>query len=116
MSKEKTPEPFFSVDEMRSWLAEEVGNVLKECDLRVRDATDFATAYIAGKMTAEQAEKRLTRYEERWGGALSGVFASSYRNDEPIIKAIDRADRDIEKARNYTERVSKGARSRRVRE
>ena len=93
-------------EEMRSWYDEEMRNVRKECELRVRDATEFTTAYLEEKLTPQQATKRIRRYEERWGDSLGGVYASSYQDDAAIVKAIDKLNRELEKARTYEERVA----------
>ena len=96
MADKQQKRELLSVDEMRGWLDEEIRNVRKECELRVKDGTEFASAYAEGTMTRAQAHKRLDRYEKRWGNALGGVFASSFKNDDAIIAAIDRADRSRE--------------------
>jgi ribosome-associated translation inhibitor RaiA len=92
--------------DMRGWLREETRNVLKECDLRIKDATDFVTAYLGGQFTWEETEKRLSRYENRWHSALGGVYASAYKNDEELLAAMDKAERELQKsARPCRERV-----------
>ena len=63
-----------SAEEMRVWLLDETRNVLKEAELRVRDATEFTTAYAMGKLSPAQAHERLRRYDARWGEALEGVL------------------------------------------
>jgi hypothetical protein len=54
-------------EDMRLWLRDEVRHVMKAADLQINDATDFVTAYLAGKLSPEQAEERKSRYDERWG-------------------------------------------------
>jgi hypothetical protein len=94
MPADKHDEPkLLSADDMRRWLGEEVRNVLKECELRVRDATGFTTAYAAGELSPKEAHKRLSRYEERWHDALEGIYASSFKTDDAILAAIDKAER-----------------------
>jgi hypothetical protein len=80
--------------------------VLKECELRVNDATDFATGYVTGKLSAKQAEKRLSQYDDRWGSPLRGIYASSYSTDDAIVKDIDATARE---RRAFLERYSKDA-------
>jgi len=94
-------------EEMRVWYAEEIRDVLKECELRIRDATEFTTGYLAGELTSGEANSRLRRYDARWGEPLGGVFASSYQNDEDIVKAIDKGHRNLERARTHAERIGK---------
>jgi hypothetical protein len=88
--------------EMQAWLTEEIRDVLKECDLRLRDATGFAIGYITGDLTVQQAHERLNRYEERWGDPLAGVYASSHKSDESILSAIDKR-RARQKALSHVE-------------
>jgi hypothetical protein len=95
---------YLSVDEMRCWLDEEIRNVRKECELRERDATEFATAYATGTITREGAHKRLDRYENRWGSALRGFSALGFKTDDAIITAIDRADGSRERWLKRVER------------
>lgn len=80
-----------SVEEMRGWLLEETRNVLKESELRVREAAEFVTAYATNKLTPEEANRRLNEYDTRWSAALEGVYASSFKTDADIIAAIDKA-------------------------
>ena len=94
MSADKHDEPkFLSAADMRSWLGEEIRNVLKETELRLRDATAFTTAYAAGELTPKEAHKRWRRYESRWPEALGGISASSYKSDDDILAAMDKAER-----------------------
>ncbi len=90
--------------EMQSWLGEEIRDVLKECDLGIRDATEFAVGYLTGALTAEQAHERLNRYQERWGDPLAGVYASSHSGEQSLIDAIDER-RKRQKARSFVESV-----------
>jgi hypothetical protein len=111
MPADKHDEPkYLSADDMRSWLGEEVRSVLKECELRVRDATAFTTAYAAGELTPEEAHERLSRYGERWHDPLNGIHASSHKTDDDILAAMDEAERS---RRSFLERVDReGARRR----
>ena len=78
-----------SAEDMRVWLLDETRNVLKEAELRVREATEFTTAYAMGKLSPAQAHERMRKYDARWGEALEGVYASSFKSDDAILKAID---------------------------
>jgi hypothetical protein len=91
--------------EMQAWLNEEIRDVLKECDLRVRDATDFTTGYLTGKLTAEQANERFDAYYERWDDPLRGVYASSHQNEQSLLDAID-TNRKQQNTRTFVEKVS----------
>lgn len=85
------PHDMLSPDEMKGWLAQEIRDSAKAHELRVREATDFVTAYASGKIGAEEASARLLRYDRRWGEALPGVTTTESLSDERILEAIDRA-------------------------
>ena len=104
--EEKGGGTLLTPEEMRAWHAEEIRDVLKECDLRVRDATQFTIAFLAGELTPEQANARLSRYEARWGDPLRGVLTSNHRSDEAIVEAIDKALRRRERLLTHLARAS----------
>lgn len=87
MKKRREPEGL-SADEMRTWLQDEIRDVLKECQLRLNDAVEFTTAYSRGELSPKAANARLEHYTDRWGEPLQGHFAK-YESDEEIINAID---------------------------
>jgi hypothetical protein len=93
MSKDKDEEEgipeYLSAADMRNWLQQEIRNAAKAFDLRVREATDFVTAYSAGELTPEQADERQWRYLHRWGEALPGAMAFDHVSDRQILKRID---------------------------
>jgi len=74
---------------MRDWLHQEIKNSAKALELRVREATDFVTAYSAGEISPEQADERHSHYLHRWGEALPGAFVSQGTTDEQILAKID---------------------------
>jgi len=77
-------------DEMRDWLLQEVRDLTKAVDLRMRDATEFVTAYAVGKITQAEAMDRMSRYELRWGDSpIPGVTTNSKMADEEILRLID---------------------------
>ncbi len=80
-----------SVKDMREWLLGEINDSMKACELRVREATAFVTAYAMGELTAEEANKRFEAYEERWGEALFGVDSRGRGTDQAIVGSIDQA-------------------------
>ena len=53
-----------------------------------KEATDFVTAYVAGKISAEEADEKHWRYQHRWGEALP-VHVSEGISDVQVIAAID---------------------------
>jgi hypothetical protein len=78
-------------EEFQGWLKQEIRDSAKAHELRVKDATAFVTAYSEGKLTPEEAEEHLYRYDRRWGEALCGTMASPGTSDEAILRAIDKA-------------------------
>jgi hypothetical protein len=80
-----------SPEEMQGWLKEEIRDSSKAHELRIKEATDFVSAYASGTISAEEAAERLLRYDRRWGEALYGATASPGLSDKAILSAIDRA-------------------------
>jgi len=93
MTRKKPPEKpeYQSPKALREWLAQEVRDVTRASELRLRDATEFVTAYASGKLTPEEADERWWRYQDRWGEALPGVFFSETKTDEQIVETIDKS-------------------------
>lgn len=79
-----------TVDDMQSWLRREIAELAKATELRLADATDFVTAYAAGRLTAQQAEDRLLRYQDRWGDSpIPGVTLAQGMKDDEILERLD---------------------------
>src|ERR1700744_216037 len=78
-----------SPDAMCGWLQEEVRDVMKEWELRIKDATEFVTEYATGRLPPKEAEERLNQYDRRWHDALYGHRAG-FKTDEELIAAIDK--------------------------
>jgi hypothetical protein len=83
------PEYDFTPNEMLLWLRDETNLVTKGAELRLRDATDFATKYATGKMTAEEAHQRWGAYTARWPDAIPGVEDSRGKTDNEILQEVD---------------------------
>ena len=81
----------FSVEDMQGWLKEELRDVEKARELRVKDLTGFVDAYAAGKLTPEEATQRMVQYDRRWGEALPGTGAFPGATDEDILQRIDQS-------------------------
>ena len=64
---------FLSVKDMRETLEDEIHDVMKSAELRIREFSDFTAAYAAGELTPEQATDKYHRYMDKWGEALPGV-------------------------------------------
>jgi len=88
--KQQRDDTHLTREEMREWLHDEVRLVMKVADLQVRDATDFASAYIAGRINAEEASNRMHRYDCRWGESkLMGALSDDKMSDEDILRRRD---------------------------
>ena len=74
--------------EMLDWLRQEVGKVMKEADMRTREATELVAAYASGEITAREANKRLDDYGMRWGDALKGIDLEANMTDADVHKAM----------------------------
>ena len=82
---------YLSPQEMREWALQESRDSAKAHELRVKEATDLATAYASGEIDAQEADKRLKQYDRRWGEALFGTSAIGNASDEQIVQEIDKA-------------------------
>ena len=93
MATDDPPEQpdYLSPKDMRNWLGREIKDATKALELRVREVTDFVTAYAQGELTPEEADERHSRYYHRWGESLPGVAASETLTDGEILAAIDRS-------------------------
>ena len=107
MSKDKDDDKgipeYLSAADMRDWLSQEIRNATKALELRVRDATDFVTAYSAGELTPEQADERQWRYLHRWGEALPGAMAGDHVTDKQILDRIDASQGEYSSPRELEE-------------
>jgi hypothetical protein len=79
-----------SPQDLRNWLLHEIADSAKAHELRVKEATEFVTAYAVGELTPDQALERLFQYEHRWGESLPGTHAADDSKNEQILAAIDR--------------------------
>ena len=71
--------------DLRNWLQGEVGDVMKAAELRIQDATQLVTAYVAGELTATQASDRLVAYQTKWDEApLLGSGSREPLTDDEI--------------------------------
>jgi hypothetical protein len=81
---------FLTPEDMRDWFQRELGDLTKEFELRVRDATDFVTAYRLGEITPEEAMDRLFQYEARWGESrLPYPWIREKMTNDEIVRRID---------------------------
>jgi hypothetical protein len=77
-------------DDLIVWLKQEVFTITKAAQLRIQDASDFVTAFLAGKLTLNEVNQRLSQYETRWGEPIPGGTAHEGMSDEEIIARLDR--------------------------
>ncbi len=78
-------------EDMQQWLTNEIRYLMKTTEMRVRDATQFVSAYALGKLTPEAAMDRLTLYESRWGDCPSGPSDPSQGlSDEEVLRDVER--------------------------
>ena len=78
-----------SVTDMQSWLRQEIMDITKASELRMKQATELVIAYAKGELTPEETSQRLFEYEQRWGAALRGATAQPHLTDEQIVERID---------------------------
>lgn len=96
-----------SPQEMREWLSQEVKDATKALELRLKEATDFVTAYALGEISAAKAAESHWKYDQRWGEALLGATAAKGATDEQILAAIDRAHGKYESLKGVSSRYEK---------
>ncbi len=87
----KDDEHTYTPDDMRSWLQRETSQVLKEAELRVKDATDFVMKFTASKISEKQLSERMSQYEKRWREArLIAAMPSENLTNEQILRNLDK--------------------------
>ena len=89
--KEPAFQESLSPEEMQGWLEQEIRDSAKAHELRTKEATEFVTAYIAGRITPDQAMRCMVDYDRRWGEALFGTSAFPKMSDANILREIDKA-------------------------
>jgi hypothetical protein len=84
----KQPDPSgdtISVEDMRGALKDEIREVMKAAELRVRALSEITTAYAAGELTPEQATDNYFRHMDKWGEAFPGVRSVIGKSDEELL-------------------------------
>ena len=82
----KPDDDILTPQDMRDWLQQELRDLTKALELRVKDATDFVTAYAVGEITAEAAMSRLDEYQSRWFEPIPGVKSDNGMPDTEILR------------------------------
>jgi hypothetical protein len=101
------PEQYFSPKEMRQWAEQEIKDVNKAAELRIREVNEIVRAYSGGEITPEKAGELQFKYDHRWGEALRGTNAVEGRTDEQILAAIDSTRRPFVSPRDSREQYRK---------
>jgi len=87
--QENDDEPYTPRD-MRQWAEQEIKDIAKSVELRLRQVTELVSAYSAGELTQEEAIRRYDAYRFRWGDALRGATMNEGVSDERILAQIDK--------------------------
>ena len=77
-------------EDMQNWLRQEVTDIKRAAKLRAREATSFVKEFGEGKISAEETERRLDLYTNRWGDSpLGGVFSDKSMPDDEVFRRMD---------------------------
>ncbi len=75
---------------LRHVLDEEITQVMKGAELRLRELAQISTLAAAGELTPEEATRRYERYHEKWGDALpGGIMMAQGQSDKALLAAIE---------------------------
>lgn len=80
-----------SPGEMQKWLQQETADMAKAFELRTKEASELVAAYTSGKISPDEAEERLWKYNKRWPEALPGTHTVKGASDTDILAEIDEA-------------------------
>jgi hypothetical protein len=83
-----------SVEDLKFWLSQELKDIEKARELRIKEATGIVDSVLRGELTPDEGFSRTNEYENRWGEALPGARAKPGVTDDEIIARIDRANSD----------------------
>jgi hypothetical protein len=91
---EQTTDEFNSHDdltpqEMRSFFSDEVANVTKGAELRIRELAELMARFHTGEITAERATELAGDYKEKWGDAVPGVYSVKGKTDAELMAAVN---------------------------
>jgi hypothetical protein len=88
----KSDDDRLTPEDMVGWLQQEIRDLSKATELRIKDATDFVTAYALGRITEEEMHNRRMAYLYRWGeDPIPGVVVQEGMTNEEVIKRLDAA-------------------------
>ncbi len=81
---------FPDAEGMSVWLKDEISDIRRAAELRIKDATEFVTAYVRGATSRRQAEDHCFHYSQRWGDVIRGVGnPPADMSDEQILKTLE---------------------------
>ena len=91
MTKPKDPRfvDSITVEEMTRMFTEELANVHKGAELRIREFATALKQYAAGELTPEQATDRVSAYQVKWGDAVPGVYSVEGKSDAELVSSVD---------------------------
>lgn len=72
-------------------MRQEIADIEKAGELRVKELKELARAYSAGDISPEQADALHSRYHERWGEVLPGASTGPGVSDERILEQVGKA-------------------------
>jgi hypothetical protein len=75
--------------DVKAWLQQEIDHTRKAMELRVKGATDIATAFRENRISGKEAAEQIYRHENRWGEALPGVWTTEGKTDQQILAELD---------------------------
>lgn len=78
-----------SVTDVQGWLRQEIMDITKAAELRMKQASEIVLAYAKGELTPEETSQRLFEYDERGVSALRGATAQTHLSDEEILQRMD---------------------------
>lgn len=87
-SKEQWPA---NLGELLDWHTNEVEEVMRAAQMRLRDSAKVIEDYRRGKIGFDEAAERVMAHETKWGETFPGGITGNTRgkSDEEINKAID---------------------------
>ncbi len=80
-----------SIEDLQQWLTQELRDLEKARELRIKEATGIVDSVVKGKLTPSEGFHLTNEYEDRWGEAIPGACALPNLTDEQLIARIDQA-------------------------
>jgi hypothetical protein len=77
------------IEYLRYWLKQEILSLHRGAELRISDAVDIVTSFIAGELSEDQAEARISKYQSRWYEPIPGISIDEGMTNAEILAAIE---------------------------